>query len=206
MAVSDLERWTNVTFAGEPGGATPNHYGEGRPTVLPRSGVVLSISTLYWQTSTAFDKRDAVKPVIDAELSSADERAGIDPVLKAIARYVPLREALANDLRAADADGIGRVVRRYTADPTYRYANFENAINALGYEELAAKRTPNALALFRANTNAYPQSWNAFDSLGEALMAAGLLPDSAAAYRRALQLAPENGKPRIRAILAKLGG
>jgi hypothetical protein len=206
MAVSDLERWTNVTFAGEPGGATPNHYGEGRPTVLPRSGLTLSIATLYWQTSTAFDKRDSVKPVIDAELSSADERAGIDPVLNAIARHVPLRAALAEDLRLADPDGIARVVRRYTGDPVYRYANFENAINLLGYEELAARRTPNALALFRANAGAYPQSWNVFDSLGEALLAAGLVPDSAAAYRHALQLAPDNVKPRIRAIIAKLGG
>jgi tetratricopeptide (TPR) repeat protein len=174
--------------------------------VLPRSGLVLSIATLYWQTSTAFDKRDAVKPVIDAELSSADERAGADPVLRAIARYVPLREALAADLRQADPDGIARVVRRYTADPTYRYADFENAINLLGYEELGAKRTPNALALFRANVTAYPQSWNAYDSLGEALLAAGLVPDSAAAYRHALQLAPDTVKPRLRAIVAKLGG
>jgi hypothetical protein len=206
MAVSDLERWTNVTFAGEPGGATPNHYGEGRPTVLPRSGLVLSISTLYWQTSNAMDKRDAVKPVIDAELSSADERAGVDPVLKAIARYVPLRDALAADLHQADPDGIARVVRRYTGDPMYRYADFENAINRLGYEELGARRTPNALALFRANVSAYPQSWNAYDSLGEALLAAGLVPDSAAAYRHALQLAPDSVKARIRAIVTKLGG
>jgi len=206
MAVSDLERWTNVTFAGEPGGATPNHYGEGRPTVLPRSGLVLSISTLFWQTSSAFDKRDAVKPVIDAELSSADERAGSDPVLRAIARYVPLRTALATDLHQADPDGIARVVRRYTSDPTYRYADFESAINRLGYEELGARRTPNALALFRANVSAYPTSWNAFDSLGEALLAAGLVPDSAAAYRQALQLAPDTVKPRIRAIVAKLAG
>ncbi len=206
MAVSDLERWTNVTIAGEPGGATPNHYGEGRPTVLPRSGVTLGIATLYWQTSSAFDKRDAVKPVIDAELSSADERAGVDPVLRAIARYVPLREALAADLQAADPDGIARVVRRYAADPTYRYANVENAINLLGYEELGAKHTPTALALFRANVSAYPDSWNAYDSLGAALLSAGLVPDSAVAYRHALQLAPESQRPRIRAILTKLSG
>ncbi len=206
MAVSDLERWTNVTFAGEPGGAMPNHYGDARPTVLPRSGLVLSIATVYWQTSNAFDKRDALKPMIDAELSSADERAGTDPVLRAIARYVPLRAALQADLRQADPEGIARVVRRYTGDPMYRYADFENAINRLGYEELAAKRTPNALALFRANVAAYPQSWNAYDSLGEALLAAGLVPDSAAAYRQALQLAPNDVKPRIRAIVAKLGG
>jgi cytochrome c-type biogenesis protein CcmH/NrfG len=32
------------------------------------------------------------------------------------------------------------------------------------------------------------------------------VPDSAAAYRQALQLAPDTAKPRIRAIVAKLGG
>jgi tetratricopeptide (TPR) repeat protein len=206
MAVSDLERWTNVTIAGEPGGSKPNHYGEGRRTALPGSGLMLSISTLYWQTSSAFDTRDAVKPAIDAELSSADERAGVDPVLAAIARYVPLRTALAPELRAADPEGIARVVRRYAGDPAYRYANFENAINRYGYEELGAERMPNAIALFRANTHAYPASWNTFDSLGEALLKAARMPEAIVAYRRALELAPETAKLRIRAILAKLGG
>ncbi|MDP9024258.1 MAG: hypothetical protein M3N13_02635 [Candidatus Eremiobacteraeota bacterium] len=79
-------------------------------------------------------------------------------------------------------------MRRYTGDPTYRYADFENAINRLGYEELGARRTPNAPALF-ARTS--PRSSS---------------PDSAAAYRQALQLAPNDVKPRIRAIVAELGG
>jgi len=42
--------------------------------------------------------------------------------------------------------------------------------------------------------------------LGEALLAAGLVPDSVTAYRQALRLAPDTVKPRIRAIVAKLGG
>ncbi len=205
MAVSDLERWTDVTFAGEPGGAKPNHYGDARPTRLPHSGAVVQISTLYWQTSTAMDRRDSVNPAIDAELSSADERAGVDPVLRAIVRHVPLRAALEPAVRAADAAAATRVVRRYASDSVYRYANIESGVNQLGYEELRAKRTAGALALFRANASVYPASANVYDSLGEALAAAGRIPDAIDAYRRALELTTDADKPRIRAILARLG-
>ncbi|HEV3087389.1 MAG TPA: hypothetical protein VGX96_09220 [Candidatus Elarobacter sp.] len=204
MAVSDLEKWTNVTFAGEPGGATPNHYGDARTTRLPNSGVSVSVSTVYWQTSTAFDHRDAVKPAIAAELSSSDERNGVDPVLRAIAAYVPLREALAPALKDADEAAIARIVRRYAADPMYKYAN-EFQVNRLGYDELGAKRMSTAIALFRANANAYPRSANAFDSLGEGLAAAGRTAEAIVAYRRALELAPDADKARLRAALAKLG-
>jgi hypothetical protein len=205
MAVSDLEKWTNVTFAGEPGGARPNHYGDARTARLPNTGVLVSVSTVYWQTSTAFDHRDGVKPTIDAELSSADERNGVDPVLRAILQYVSLRDALAPALKSGDADAIARVVRRYASDPAYRYANWEVAVNRIGYDELRAKRTVAAVALFRANANAYPRSSNAFGSLGEGLAAAGDNAGAVVAYRRALELAPDADKPRIRAILTKLG-
>jgi hypothetical protein len=204
MAVSDLERWTNVTFAGEPGGAKPNHFGDARPTRLPHVGAVVQIATLYWQTSTAMDRRDSVKPAIDAELSSADERAGADPVLRAIMRHVPLRTALEPAVRAADTAAATRVVRRYAGDPVYRYANVESGVNELGYEELRAKRNANALAVFGANAAVFPASANANDSLGEALAAAGRVADAVAAYRRALELTTESDKPRIRAILARL--
>jgi tetratricopeptide (TPR) repeat protein len=69
----------------------------------------------------------------------------------------------------------------------------EMDINMAGYEQLGAGRTELAIAVFRLNTELYPDSSNVWDSLGEAYMNAG---DSARAirhYRRSLELDPSNG-------------
>lgn len=50
----------------------------------------------------------------------------------------------------------------------------------------------------KARAEAHPGSWNAFDSLGEALERAGQGGAAAAAYRRSLELNPENERARQR--------
>ena len=80
----DLERHTNVLFAGEPTGSSPNFYGETNWTILPNSGVGFSFSSLYWQCSYPNDQRPWIEPNLRAELSSADFLNGHDPVLEAV--------------------------------------------------------------------------------------------------------------------------
>ncbi|MGV8039162.1 MAG: alpha/beta fold hydrolase [Thermoanaerobaculaceae bacterium] len=69
----------------------------------------------------------------------------------------------------------------------------EPALNQQGYRLLGAGRTDDAIALFRLNAEAYPDSWNVHDSLGEALAARGDTAGAIAAYQRSLQLNPGNG-------------
>jgi CubicO group peptidase (beta-lactamase class C family) len=66
----------------------------------------------------------------------------------------------------------------------------EGELNTFGYFLLREKKIPEALRLFRMNTEAFPKSANAQDSLGEALELAGDRAGAAAAYERALQLDP----------------
>jgi imidazolonepropionase-like amidohydrolase len=69
----------------------------------------------------------------------------------------------------------------------------ERTLNALGYRWLRdGKRLDDAVAVFALNARAYPDSWNAWDSLGEAQLAAGRASDAAASYRRSLDLYPAN--------------
>lgn len=74
-----------------------------------------------------------------------------------------------------------------------RYRSFEAEINALGYRLLGAGAVDRAVAAFAINTRAYPRSANAYDSLGEALLAAGRREDAIAAYRRAVAIDPQFG-------------
>jgi len=81
----------------------------------------------------------------------------------------------------------------------------EADINLLGYQLLRRGQTDEAIALFRQNTRDHPNSWNTYDSLGEALAGKGDVKGARANYEKALAMAPdEQQRARIRAILAGL--
>ena len=68
----------------------------------------------------------------------------------------------------------------------------ERLLNVLGYRMLERGRLDEAVQLFQANVELYPASGNVYDSLGEALMAAGDEEAAIANYRRSLRLDPAN--------------
>ena len=81
----------------------------------------------------------------------------------------------------------------------------EADLNQRGYELVAQKKLDDAIAVFRKNTEAHPESWNAHDSLGEALALKGDNQGAIASYGQALALVkdPEQ-KSRIEKTLARL--
>jgi predicted alpha/beta superfamily hydrolase len=80
----------------------------------------------------------------------------------------------------------------------------EAVVNELGYQYLRSGNSDEALAAFRFNTEHYPESANAWDSLGEALQKAGKRDDSLASYRKAVTLARSHHDPNLRSIEARL--
>ncbi len=68
----------------------------------------------------------------------------------------------------------------------------ENIINLFGYEELGAGKYEMAISFFKYNTNAFPASANAFDSLGEAYMTAGSKELAIENYEKSLTLDPKS--------------
>ncbi|UCD19074.1 MAG: hypothetical protein JSU64_06520, partial [candidate division WOR-3 bacterium] len=74
-----------------------------------------------------------------------------------------------------------------------KYINIdESLLNEMGYRLLNAGRITEAIALLSVVTAVYPDSWNAFDSLGEAYMKAGDAEAATMCYRRSLELNPAN--------------
>ena len=81
----------------------------------------------------------------------------------------------------------------------------ENDINLYGYALLGQKKTDEAIAIFRKNVKDHPDSWNTYDSLGEALAAKGSRQEAMDSYRKALSMTDDSKqKERINGILAKL--
>lgn len=68
----------------------------------------------------------------------------------------------------------------------------EDDFNALGYKLLQENRLDASLYVFEKTTSLFPNSWNAWDSLGEAAAKAGQKEQAIASYRKSLELNPNN--------------
>ncbi|HEX6032126.1 MAG TPA: DUF4440 domain-containing protein [Tepidiformaceae bacterium] len=98
-------------------------------------------------------------------------------------------------LRAYWDRGIGGLEKAYwtsrTANPE-QIPFEEGTLNDLGYRLLTMGQVDDAIAVLRLNTDAYPKSPNAFNSLGEAYRLKGDKTLAVRAYRHSLELNPEN--------------
>jgi len=65
-------------------------------------------------------------------------------------------------------------------------------MNQLGYRYLQEGKTREAVTLFKLNVITYPDSWNVYDSLGEAFLKDGQKDKAISNYERSLELNPAN--------------
>lgn len=189
---NDLEKYTNTIFVGEPTGGKVNSYGDSSKITLPNSGITVRVSTLWWQGDER-DKRQWTAPHVAAELTFADYLANNDPALKAALNYVPkrsLEELLTEALLSGDPKMAAERFREWQAEPANAYIDAEPQLNSLGYALMAKKRVEQAIELFKLNVSAFPQSANAYDSLGEAYTVAGNKGLAIKNYEKALELNP----------------
>ena len=87
--------------------------------------------------------------------------------------------------------GLANALKRYAEvkkQPAY-YLN-EGEINGLGYGMIATGRIREAIAVFNLNVLEYPQSFNVWDSRGEAYMLNGEKTKAIMDYKKSLELDP----------------
>jgi hypothetical protein len=192
-AVNDLEKYTNAVFVGEPTGASPNHFGDARPIVLPNSQIRLQASTLWWQDKDPRDTRAWKAPDVAADLTFEAYRDGRDPAMEAILSYKPtasFNTILNEARRTLDVATFVKRVRELKANPAHKYVEVESPINNAGYFLLGQNRVDQAIEIFKLNVELHPSSANAFDSLGEAYLKKGDKPNALSNYRKAIELDP----------------
>ena len=68
----------------------------------------------------------------------------------------------------------------------------ENRFNSLGYSYMGQNEFEKAIAIFKLNTEFYPESGNCYDSLAEAFMNSGDNEQAIINYKKALELNPNN--------------
>lgn len=93
--------------------------------------------------------------------------------------------------KGASQEELGNILAQRDAEfPSHFFLEAE--INAYGYRFLQSGSPAQAVTLFRINVEFYPESWNVYDSLGEALYASGENDDAIAMYEKSLELNPES--------------
>jgi predicted alpha/beta superfamily hydrolase len=78
----------------------------------------------------------------------------------------------------------------------------EELLNNCGYFQLHLKNMDNAIGIFAENARRHPDSFNAYDSLGEAYMDAGKKSLAIQNYKRSVELNPhnDNGKQMLQKL------
>jgi glyoxylase-like metal-dependent hydrolase (beta-lactamase superfamily II) len=91
----------------------------------------------------------------------------------------------------AGEDAVREVLAaRDARPPKYYYLEFQ--LNAYGYRLLQENKVPQAVRLFKINADLYPDSWNVYDSLGEALLKSGDGSGAERMYAKSVELKPDN--------------
>lgn len=94
-----------------------------------------------------------------------------------------------------ESEGIESALKKYDAlknATTDRVIFTEGSFNLLGYKYLNAGKIKEAVEIFKLNARAYPESFNVYDSLGEAYMKNGENDLAIENYKKSLELNPKN--------------
>lgn len=105
---------------------------------------------------------------------------------------MPIDDKLYNQI---SKEGIEKGLAFYDSLKKKDFRNYdfsEPQLNSLGYRLLSEKMNNEAIEIFKLNTIAYPESSNAFDSLGESYYNTGDKDTAIKCYEKALELDPTN--------------
>ena len=106
--------------------------------------------------------------------------------------------------RTALKDGAGAALEKFSAELASGKIS-EGTINTTGYQLMGRKKIDDAILLFRKNVELHPESWNVYDSLGEAYMNHGDKDLAVKNYEKSVELNPknENGVATLKKLAEK---
>lgn len=194
--VNELDNYTEAVFVGEPTSENINFYGDNRQVVLPKSKIPIFLSFAWWQDKPQWEDGPWLAPHVAVDMSYEQYRTNQDPVLDAVFSFTgsnfvrnPIGhlEQLFNESKL---DQVKSEAARMVKDPAYKFVNFEEELNSRGYELLIRNQFQPALFVLQMNSELFPQSANAWDSLGEAYWKSDQKDKAIECYNNAIRLDP----------------
>jgi Protein of unknown function (DUF2911)/Tetratricopeptide repeat len=141
-----------------------------------------------------------------AALYWANHGGSLDEALAYADKSVKMNPQFANQMtRATILEKKGKAAEAKEQRTKALAVGSEQDVNAYGYALLGQKKLDEAVALFQTNVKAHPESWNAHDSLAEALASKGDKKGAIESYEKALSMVKDPvQKKRIEQTLAQL--
>jgi tetratricopeptide (TPR) repeat protein len=102
-------------------------------------------------------------------------------------------------------NGKWKILSQITTDPESwvpKPSDIENTLNSTGYQLLADKKINDAIEVFKLNIKLHPDSWNTYDSMGEAYAIAGNKALAIENYETSIKMNSKNESGKT--ALAKL--
>jgi tetratricopeptide (TPR) repeat protein len=129
-----------------------------------------------------------------------------DEALKLVDRSIAISPSYRNlTLRASIVEKQGNAKAAAELRARAQGMATEGELNQAGYRLISEKKLDEAIKLFQTTAERFPESWNAQDSLGEALASKGDKAGAIAAYTKASALAKDPvQKKRIDATIVRL--
>lgn len=134
-----------------------------------------------------------------------DNNIHLDEAMVWIDRSIGIQKVFPNQLTKARL--LAKQGKQQEADAMTKEAFAladEAQLNTYGYELMGKGKTKEAIDIFNLNIKKFPGSWNAYDSLGEAMLASGDKKNALIQYKTALAKSPDNQKKRIEDIIKKM--
>lgn len=103
-----------------------------------------------------------------------------------------ISELLYKTINEKNVDSAISQYKELKATSSDKYNFKENELNNLGYKLLQDGKTKEAIAILNLNIESFPDSWNVYDSMGEACMMSGDKQQAITNYRKSLELNPAN--------------
>lgn len=133
---------------------------------------------------------------IDTTVISDTERReyNVETLAEQRAKVISMNKTSLYDLYVSGItlDSIVMIITRESDLSNSEYNLSENGINEFGYDLISMNLVEDALVIFRVNSELYPKSSNTYDSLGECLLLLGKREEGIKAYKKALELNPDN--------------
>ncbi len=194
--VNEMSNYTNAIFIGEPTSENINFYGDNNRVELPNSKIPAYLSFAWWQDKPQWEGGDWLAPHVAVEMGSEDYMLNRDPVLE---------EALSMDATDFVLNPMDHMTELFLAgnfeqlkidaakmikNPKYRFFEFESEFNKTGYLLLGRGQFKDAIFVFQMNTELFPDSANAWDSLAEGYLKASDEVKAIEYYNKAIQMDP----------------